>query len=76
MAVVLHRIQGVPLSRFKDDLIGHCWIGTARHSDVVNTPGHDHINRQGVQSPLLRLHAPLLNLTSLLQHPEKEEGIV
>lgn len=72
MAVVLHRIKGVPLARFKDDLTGHGWIGTARPSDMVNPPGHDHINRQGVQSPLIRLHAPLLHLTSLLQPPEQE----
>jgi hypothetical protein len=71
MAVVLQRLKRVPRSRFKDDLTGHGWIGTARHRDGVNTPGHDHINRQGVQEPLIRLHAQRLNLTSLLQRPDK-----
>ena len=49
MAVVLHRIEGMPLSRFKDDLTGHRWIRTASHRDGVDTPRHDHVHGQGMQ---------------------------
>src|SRR5215471_7430894 len=49
VTVMLHRIQGGPLLGFKDDLTGHLGIGTARHGDGVDTPGHDHINRQGIE---------------------------
>jgi hypothetical protein len=72
MAVLLHRRQGLPLPWFEDDLTGHLGRGTARHGDMVDTPGHDHVYGQGMQSPLLRLHTPLFNLTPLLEHPEKE----
>jgi hypothetical protein len=71
VTVVLHRIEGIPRLGFKDHLTGHLGIGTARHGDMVEPPGHDHINRQGIQSPLLRLHAQRFNLTPLLESPGK-----
>jgi hypothetical protein len=71
VAVMLHRLQGVPLLGFEDSLTEHLGIGTACHGDVVDTPGHDHVNRQGLQSSLSRLHAPLCNLAPVLEHPEQ-----
>jgi hypothetical protein len=72
MAVGLHRREGGPLSRCKDARTGHRWIGTASHRAGVETPRHDHVKRQGVQSPLLRLHAQLRNLPPWLQHAAKQ----
>jgi hypothetical protein len=69
VAVVRHRGQGAPLLGFADDRTGHLGIGTARHGAGVDPPGHDHVNRPGLQSPRLRLHAPRFKLTPVLAHP-------
>jgi hypothetical protein len=72
VAVMRHRIQGGPRLGFADDLTGHLGIGPARHGDVVDPPGHDHVNRQGMQSPLSRRHAPRFTLTPVREHPATE----
>src|SRR5262252_3314837 len=72
MAVILYRIQGGPCLRFEYDLTGPLGIGPARHGAVVDPPGHDHVHRQGIPEPLLRLHTSLFNRTPLFEHSEKE----
>jgi hypothetical protein len=55
VTVLRHRVQRVPLPGCKDNCTGRVWIGPASQSTVVDTPGHEQVNRHGVQSPLLRL---------------------
>src|SRR5262249_39929556 len=71
VAMIRHDINGVPLPGFKHHVAGHIGIGAARPRDTVDPPRDHEIERQGVQPPLLTLHAQLLDLTSLLEHPEK-----
>jgi hypothetical protein len=71
VAVLLHRLQGGPRLGFEYDLTSLLRIGRARPGDIVDPPGHDRVSRQGIPSPLLRLHAQPFNLTPLLEHPGK-----
>lgn len=70
-AMLLHDINGVPLAGVKPHCTRHLWIRATHHGARVDTPGHHHVDRQGVQQPLIGLHAPLCDFTPLLAHPEK-----
>jgi hypothetical protein len=73
---MLHGINGMPLPGFKHHVAGRLGIGATSHGDIVDPPGHHEIECHGVQQALIRLQASLLNLTALLEHPEKEFDII
>jgi hypothetical protein len=56
-AVLLHGINGMPLPGFTLHVAGRIGIGATSHGNIVDPPGHNEIERHGVQQPLLRLHA-------------------
>jgi hypothetical protein len=65
------RRQGGPRLGCEDSRTGHLGIGPARHGAVVAPPGHDHVNRQGLPSPLSRRHAHLCQRPPVRAHPEQ-----
>jgi hypothetical protein len=73
---MLHGLNGVPLPGFTHHVAGRIGIGATSHGHRVDPPGDNEIERHGVQQPLIRRQASRLNLTSVLEPPEKAFDVI
>jgi hypothetical protein len=52
-AVILPRIDRLPLARLKDHLTGRLWIGASHHRNSMDAPGNEEIDRDGIEEAMV-----------------------